>query len=179
MSLPIKHLYATRSATDTVTNTTTETAFTKVVTIPAESLRVGDSFRGFAAVTAPTTNSTDTLTLKVYLGPTADPKTGLLLCDQTAIDVANDAVIALDFAFSVDAIGAGSTAAFSGCGLSYANAATAVSKTRAFALATDAQVTTYAELVLAVCATWSAQSSSDIARLDSFHVIKNPANISV
>jgi hypothetical protein len=176
MSLGIKHNYITRSASDTVTDTTTETAFSKTVSVYKESLRVGDFFQGSACVTAPTTNSTDTLTLKVYLGPTSDPKTGILVCDQTAIDVANDAVIKLDFSVSCDAIGAGSTAKFSGGGVSYANAATAVSKTRAFALGTDAQVSTYEDLVFAVCATWSAQSASDIARLDSFHVIKHPAN---
>lgn len=174
MSLGIQHKHIVASATDTVTNTTTETAFAQQVSLPKESLRVGDWFHGFAAVKATSTNSTDTLTCKVYVGPESDPKTGLLICDQTAIDVANDDVIMLQFDFSVDAIGAGSTFEISGGGISYKQAATAVSKTQAFGSATDAQASSYEDLVIAVTATWSAQSASDVARLESFHVVKFP-----
>jgi len=171
-----KHIVA--SATDTVTNTTSETAFSKTITLPAQSLRAGDLARGFACVKATSTNSTDTLTCKVYLGPASDPTTGFLLCDQTAIDVANSDVVMLDFKFCVDAIGAGSTFKISGGGISYKQGATAVSKTQAFSAAVDAQASSYADLVLAVTATWSAASTSDIARLDALHLEIEPGLIS-
>ena len=174
MSLGVQHKHITASATDTVTNTTSETAFVKVLDIPKESLRVGDWFRGFACVKAISTNSTDNLTCKVYLGPEGSPETGILLADQTAIDVANDDVIKLDFDFCVDAIGAGSTFEVSGGGLSYKQAATAVSKTQALGSATDAQASSFGDLVIAVTATWSVQSTSNIARLDALHAVKFP-----
>lgn len=179
MSLGIQHKYIVASATDTVTNTTTETAFAKTVSLPAQSLRAGDFIQGFGCVKATSTNSTDTLTVKVYVGPSADPKTGILVCDQTAIDVADGDVIGFDFKLCVDAIGAGSTFKVSGVGLSWKHGATAVSKTLAIAGATDAQASSFADLVVAVTATWSAASASDIARLDALHAAAFPALPSV
>lgn len=178
MSLGIQHKYIVASATDTVTNSTTETAFVKTLSFPAQSLRVGDLISGFAAVKATSTNSTDTLTCKVYIGPAADPKTGILVCDQTAIDVADGDVIGLEFKLCVDAIGAGSTFKVSGCGLSYKHGATAVSKTLAIAGAVDAQASSFGDLVVAVTATWSAASASDIARLDALHAVVHPGLVS-
>lgn len=171
-----KHIIA--SATDTVTNTTAETAFVKTLSFPKESFRAGDWVKGFACVKATSTNSTDTLTCKVYLGPASDPTTGFLLCDQTAIDVANSDVVKLDFEFCVDAIGAGSTFKLSGGGVSYKQGATSVSKTQAFSAAVDAQASSFADLVIAVTATWSAASASDIARLDALHSYTEPGIIS-
>lgn len=179
MSLGIQHKHIVASATDTVTNTTTETAFSKTLSFPAQSLRAGDLISGFACVKATSTNSTDTLTVKVYVGPSSDPKTGILVCDQTAIDVANDDVIGCKFDVCVDAIGAGSTFKVSAVGLSFKNGATAVSKTLAIAGATDAQASSFADLVVAVTATWSVASASDIARLDALHAIVHPGLVSV
>lgn len=178
MSLGIQHKHIVASATDTVTNTTTETAFSKTISFPAQSLRVGDLVQGFACVKATSTNSTDTLTCKVYIGPASDPKTGILVCDQTAIDVADNDVIKLDFNFCVDAIGAGSTFEVSGGGISYKQAATGVSKTQALGSAVDAQADSFANLVVAVTATWSAASASDIARLDALHAVVFPGLVS-
>lgn len=178
MSLGIQHRHIVASATDTVTNTTTETAFSKTISFPAQSLRVGDLIKGFACVKATSTNSTDTLACKVYLGPSSDPKTGILLVDNTALDVANDDVIKLEFEACVDAIGAGSTFEVSGGGISYKQGATAVSKTQALGSAVDAQASSFGDLVIAVTATWSAASTSDIARLDALHAIVFPGLVS-
>jgi hypothetical protein len=175
MSIGVKRLRAPYSATDTVTNTTSETAHTGVLSLPAESVRKGLRIDGNAQVIAPTTNSSDTLTTKVYLGPASAPETGILLSDQTAIDVANDAVINHEFWCVIDATGTVSVATVSGGGLSYTNAATSVSKTRAFVRSTDAQVSTFTDLVIAVTSTWSAQSTSDIARLATLDATLTPA----
>lgn len=171
-----KHIIA--SATDTVTNTTAETAFVKTLSFPKESFRVGDWVKGFAVVKAPSTNSTNTLACKVYLGPVGSPSTGFLLCDQAAIDVANDDAIKLEFEFCVDAIGAGSTFKISGGGISYVQGVTAVSKTQVLGSAVDAQASSFGDLVIAVTATWSAASASNIARLDALHSYTEPGIIS-
>jgi hypothetical protein len=175
MSIGVKRLRALYNALDTVTNTTTETAHTGVVTLPAESVRKGLRIEGKAQVIAPTTNSTDTLTTKVYLGPASAPLTGILISDQTAIDVANNDVITHEFWCVVDATGTVSVATFSGGGVSYANGVTAVSKTRGFVRATDAQVSTFEDLVIAVSSTWSQVSTNDIARLATLDVTLTPA----
>lgn len=176
MSLNIVHKRIAPSATDTVTNTTSETAFTKTLSFPAQIFRVGDKVVGRARATIVDANSTDTFAFKVYLGPTASPTTGLLLVDSTAYDAADNDVVSLDFDFEVTAIGAGSTASFTGGGLSYRDAQTAVSKSRSFAKATDAQVSTFADLVIAVTCTQSAQSTGNIARLDQLDALIFPAN---
>lgn len=176
MSLNIVHKRISPSATDTVTNTTDETVFSKTLSVPAETLRVGDRIRGSAQVTVVDANSSDTFAFAVYLGPTAAPKTGLLLVDSTAYDASDNDVMTLAFELEVTAIGAGSTASFTGGGLSYRNAQTAVSKSRSFAKATDAQVSTFADNVIAVSCTQSAQSTGNIARLDSLAFTLFPAN---
>jgi len=175
MSIGTKRLRAPYSATDTVTNTTAETAHTGVLSLPTESIRKGLRVDGNVQVIAPTTNSTDTLTTKVYLGPASAPETGILLSDQTAINVADGDVINHEFWFVVDATGTVSVATFSGGGLSYANGVTAVSKTRAFVRTTDAQVSTFADLVIAVTSTWSVQSTSNISRLATLDATLTPA----
>ena len=178
MALGIQHKHIVASATDTVTNTTSETHFSKKIVIPKESFRFGDFVQGFAAVKATSTNSTDTLTVKVYLGPNSDPKTGIVIAENTALDVANGDVIKLDFNFCVDAIGAGSTFEVSGGGISYKQAATAVSKTQALGSAVDAQADSFADLAIAVTATWSVASADNIARLDALHTVLFPGLVS-
>ena len=190
MSAGIKHYHAGLASAYTVggtTDATNQTVFhlsTSASTftdgwieLPAHSLKKGDLFHCFAVVDCPSTNSTDTLTLKAYIGPESAPKTGILVCDQAAIDVANDDEIALSFWIACEEVGAGSTARFSAGGLSWADAVTAVSKTNS-KTTTDAQVDTAADNVIALTGTWSVSSASNSARLRSFHCIKYPAQIS-
>lgn len=61
-------------------------------TIPANRLRVGSRIRVRAQVIATATNSTDTLTLKLYIGGLA----GLLICTTGAVDVANNDIGYID-----------------------------------------------------------------------------------
>lgn len=186
MSLAIQHRHATLPVAYVVggtTDSTNETVFHSTggttnsggyLLVEANTPRVGDLFQCFAVVDCPSTNSTDTLTLKAYLGPETGPTTGILVCDQTAIDMANDGEIALQFWVAVEAVGAGSTARFSSGGFSFADGATAISKTVARSQ-TDAQLSTATQNVFALTATWSASSADNLARLRSFHYLKFPA----
>lgn len=177
MSRGVQHKHILAATTDTVGGTTigtTETAFAKTCAIEASSSNTGDWYIGFYTVKATATNSTNTLTTKVYVGPTSSPKTGILICDQTAIDVADGDVIGGYFLFSVDALGTVSVMSISALGVSFANAATAVSKTLAVTAATDAQVSSLVDLCVAVTATWSASSAGNSCYLSSLHVAKFP-----
>lgn len=176
MSLNIVHKRISPSLTDTVTNTDAATAHAKVITIPAQTLRVGDKVVGSARVQNTSTNGSNTFLHQVYLGPASAPATGLLLAESTALDGTNGDVCTLDYNFEVTAIGAGSTASFSGGGLAYYNAGTTPSKSRSYSRATDAQVSTFADLVIAVVTTQSAASTSNISRLDQLDAIIFPAN---
>jgi len=182
MSLPIQHLYPTLTVADTVGGTTvgtTETQFLAELPVVKGSVQVGDYWDCTAWVDCPATNSSDTLTLKAYIGPTTAIKTGLLICDMTAIDVANNASIMLRFQIACVAAGVGSTATFAGGGTSFADAVTGVSKTRAVAIGTDAQLSTVANMAIGICATWSVSSAGNSARLRCFHGIKYSARPSL
>lgn len=146
--------------TDTVTNTTAETAFSQKLTIAAGTQKVGDRRTIRAVVKTPTTNSTDTLTLKLKI---AD----IVIAECAAINVADDDVIVLEAFFVVQAIGAGSIAAITGGGFSYLSGATSVSKAKAFGRTTSANFATTTDEDITVTATWSVQSTSNIARLES------------
>lgn len=176
MSLNITHKRIQPSATDTVTNTVTATAFTKTLSIPASSLRVGDKIKGSARVTTVGSNSTNTFLYQVFLGPVSAPATGLLLAESTALDGTDGDVCTLDFDFETTAIGPGSTASFTGGGAAYYNAATALSRSRSFAKATDPQVSTYAANVIAVVCTQSVANAGNISRLDQLDILVYPAN---
>lgn len=177
MSRGVGHKHIVASTSDTVGGTTigtTETAFARACSIEASSSLKGDFYIGFYTVKATATNSSDTLTTKVYVGPSSSVKTGILICDQTAIDVADNAVIGGIFAFSVDTLGTVSVMALSAVGLSFASAVTAVSKTLAVTAATDAQVSSLADLAVGVTAMWSASSAGNSCYLSALHVAKFP-----
>lgn len=185
MSLGVKHRHAPLATAHTVggtTHGTTETVFqtsagvtsTGYILEPGGSIRKGDFWQGFVMVDTPATNSTDTVLLRVYLGPTSDPTTGILVASQTAINVSNDDEIAIHYSVACEEIGAGSTARFSAAGVSWADGATAPSLTNA-KTATDAQVSTLTDLCFGVTATWSVSSSGNSARLRAHHNLKYPA----
>lgn len=176
MSLSIAHKRIQPSLTDTVTNTSTATAHAKTISVPAYTLRAGDKFEGVARVTNTTTNGSNTFLHQVYLGPSSAPATGILLAESTALDGTDGDVCTLKFDFEVTTIGAGSTPAFTGGGIAYYNAGTTPSKSRSYARATDAQVSTFSDLVIAVVTTQSAASTSNISRLDQLDVVVHPSN---
>ena len=148
------------TASSNVTNTNTETAFsTGTVTIPAGTLKVGDTIRIRGYVTTPTTNSTDTLIVKVKIGSAA-------ILTSATVDVANDDVAVFEATLTVRTIGASGTAVASGwIGLGVIGTATE----RVGALQSTTIDTTGA-LSITVTATWSVASASNIARLDQLIV---------
>lgn len=149
-------------ATNTVTDTTTETAFTRTLKIPARSLEQYAMLK-FGGVTKHTgTNSTDTFRVRAYIG-TAKDNTGLLVADSGALDVANDDCAAFNGWAMCKTPGVGGSAVL--CGQSDSTQKTTDGGT-AFS-ATEAQLDTTQDLYLTVTVAQSVQSASNISRLDA------------
>lgn len=151
--------YASVAASAAVTNTTTETAFDKSVTIPANYLRAGDIIRVRAQVIATSTNSTDTLTLTLYLGSVS-------IVATAAVDVANNDIGYIDCDIVIRTIGASGTLVGAGVqGLGVPGTVTAKPFLKA-----SATVDTTAANAVALKATWSVASASNSCRLDVLDV---------
>ena len=152
-------LYSNTAASAAVSNTTTETAFDKSYTIPANSLQVGDVIRVRCQVIATSTNSTDTLKVKGYLA-------SINLQDTGALDVADSDVVFIDLDLIVRTIGASGT--FVGAGIqTIGTPGTATMKH--FKLASSAIDTTTTNAIT-FKATWSVASASNSCRLDVLDV---------
>src|SRR5262249_17511222 len=110
-ALPIGWLpYANTAASAAVTATTTETLFDKFYTIPGGSLQPGSLIQVRWQGIATATNSTDTLTLKAYIGGLG----GTLLFTHAAQDVANNDVFQGEYELIIRTIGSAGTMV--GCG---------------------------------------------------------------
>jgi hypothetical protein len=151
--------YAALAASAAVTNTTTQTAFDKAHTIPANTLRAGDIIRVRAQGIATATNSTDTLAGTVRLGTTD-------VVASPAVDVANNDIFVIDVDIVIRTVGAGGTFVAAGA------AATGVPGTatmRAVHKASTA-VDTTADISVNVTATWSVANAGNSCRLDVLDV---------
>ena len=82
------------AAFTTVTNTTTETAL-KSFTLPARTVQVRSGIRFRAQVKTPSTDSTDTVALKLYIGSTA-------VATVAAFDAANNDGAFVEFEGVID-----------------------------------------------------------------------------
>lgn len=143
----------------TVTNTTTETSFGSTATIPANTLKAGDRIRIRSHGITPSTNGTDTLTVKLKIGSS-------IVFATAAIDVANNDTWVIDAEVTVRTTGASGTIIASGMGvLGVPTTATA----RGSGLASTTLDTTAAATIDAT-ATWSAASASNQATQRSFTV---------
>jgi len=97
------------AAGSTVGNTSTETDFSKTVTIPANTLKVGDVVTVRGAQTVPNTNSTDTLTILTYFG--ADTAgTAKQAASTGAVDMVDNDIGFQEYHIEVRSIGATGTA---------------------------------------------------------------------
>lgn len=136
---------------DNIANTTTETAFSKSLTIPANKLAVGRSLRIRFGVRYPTTNSTDTGQIKVRM----DSASGTTLHTSTAVDVADADTGFVDLTITRrDDAGSTVVEGFS------------VNKTSAKAdQLTATTIDWKAERKIVATMTWSVASASDIAVL--------------
>lgn len=159
-----KMLYLNTAASTAVTATATETLFDTFATIKAGEFAVGSllkiRFQGIATAT----NSTDTLTIKLYFGGL----TGTALLALTATDVADNDVFMGEYEIAVRTIGASGTMV----GMGSMGAAPAAEGTITYKndiLASTAIDTTAAK-VIGVGAKWSTTSASNSCRLDMLRV---------
>lgn len=153
--------YASTAASAAHTNTTTEALFDKQYSIPANSLQVGEVVKIYFQGIATATNSTDTLTIKLYLGGLA----GTALLTGTATDVADNNIFAGFAQFIVRTVGATGTIVAFG----HHTDVPAASGTASMAITEITASTTLdttAAQVIGVGADWSVASESNSCRLD-------------
>lgn len=147
--------YVSVAASAAISNTVTQTAFDKSVSLAANTLKPGSRIRVRGQVIATSTNSTDTLDLTLRLGTTDLIATG-------AVDVGNNDIGYIDAELVVRTIGAsGTVVGVAHTALGAPGTVTAKPK----ALASTTIDTTAAQSVN-ITATWSVASASNSCRLD-------------
>lgn len=175
MGLPVQHRNITVSTSNTHTNTTTEAAFTKQITIPANTLRVGDRLSAMAVVKATATHTSDTLTCYLMLGvsstATKTSSTGVVLAKNTAIDVSDGDAVGLYGVAGVKILGAAGTASIASVGF---GALTTLGAATSGTLATYLDTTV--DQVVYVVADWSAADTGNICHLAWLDLVITPAN---
>ena len=151
-------LYASIAASAALTNSTAETALDSV-TIAANVLRAGDVIEVIAQGTATATTSSDTILAKIKLGST-------IIAATITPDASNADCWMLHAWITIRTDGPSGTLVATAM---TANGVIASATFTQYILASTA-VDTTAALALSHTGTWSAQSSSDSCRGDSFIV---------
>lgn len=103
----MRTLYQITSSGTTLTNSTSETVLASH-SLGANALQAGKTYQLRAAVSVPSTNSTDTLTLKVRIGGTT--LTGTAVYTSAAVDVANSDLAVIDCEIHVFSVGSSGAA---------------------------------------------------------------------
>lgn len=157
------------SAEDTSPAGDAEAAFTNLVQIPANTLAEGDRIRITAKVKCLDNNGADTVALKLKLAAEDGLVASTLVCASVAaVDAADNDTWQMEADLRVVAIGAVSTATFTGSGKSWKNGATP-----AF-LGTDVDddttVATDAAIDVGVTYTWSASHADNDVRIKELFV---------
>jgi len=146
------------AASSAVTNTTTETSmYTR--TIDGANLEAGDVLEIKAAVDVPATNSTDTLTLKLYIGTEVIATSG-------AVDVADDDVGYFDYQIVIGVGGASGT--MRGQGLQLLDATPTTTPTLVVLSTVSEDLS--GDVVIKLTAQWSVASASNSATARSFTI---------
>lgn len=156
--------YTNTAASTAVSNTTTETLFDKYATIPARTLRAGNLIKIRYQGIATSTNSTDTLAIKLYIGGL----TGTALISHAATDVANNDVFQGEYELIIRTIGSSGTMV--GCGTYKSVPAAEGTATYKDDILASTTIDTTASKVIGVSATWSVASASNSCRLDFLRV---------
>lgn len=158
-----KGITAEDSSTGTTAGTT-ETAFTNQVTIPANTLAVGDRIRVRATVKSTSANASDTLALKLVLANNADLKTTAITIAAVAAhdSTAND-IHRFEADLRVVAIGAASTATLNGTGL--AIKAGGATWQNATSVDDSTTVGTTSAIYAGLTYTYNASSASNVCRI--------------
>jgi hypothetical protein len=152
-------------ASTVITNTVTETAFDNSnFTLDANLLKVGDQIEIEGSINFPSTNATDTATVKVYIGST-------VIATSAVVDVANGDTCEFRASLTIRTIGAGGTVVAEGF-IVLGVPGTAVPKY--FTLASTAIDTTATQLIKDTI-TWSVANAGNQARQDTFRVRRRPA----
>jgi len=155
-----KKLYASTAASNAVSNTATETLFSTNYTLPANILKAGSMLRIRYQGIATATNSTNTLTAKLYIGGLA----GTALQASDATDVSNNDIFAGEFYLSVRTVGA--TGTFVGWGNYIKTLAASGTATMVVGIMPSTTIDTTVSRVIGVGATWSAANAGNSCRLD-------------
>lgn len=159
-------LYELLAAGTALSNSTTETVLAST-SLAAYSLQRSKIIRVRGSVIATATNSTDTLNVKLRIGPTT--LTGTVVGASGAVDVANNDVVVVDVECTTRAVPSTSVTVLCEGWISAPGAeATATARVAFEALALDTTVAQKVEIT----GTWSVASASNSCRADSLKVIQ-------
>lgn len=158
-----KGITAEDSSTGTTAGTT-ETAFTNQVTIPANTLAVGDRIRVRATVKSTSANASDTLALKLVIANNTGLKTTAITIAAVAAhdSTAND-IHRFEADLRVVAIGAAATATLNGTGL--AIKAGGATWQNATSVDDSTTVGTTSAIYAGLTYTYNASSASNVCRI--------------
>lgn len=143
---------------------TTETAFTNQVTIPANTLAVGDRIRVRATVKSTTANGSDTLALKLVLANNADLKTtAITIASVAAHDSTAGDIHHFESELRVVAIGAAATGKLNGKGFAIKSGGATWQNVTSVDDSTT--VGTTSAIYAGLTYTYSASSASNVSRI--------------
>jgi hypothetical protein len=154
-------VYALLVAGAALSNSTAETVLASR-SLPAGSLQVGKVYRLRAAVLVTAQNSTDTLAVKIRVGPTT--LTGTVVGSSAAFDAVVGDVVTVDLEMVVRNIGSASIVIVSGIVSAEGAEAVATARVAFESLSLDSTVAQLVE----VTGTWSVASASNSCRCDAF-----------
>ena len=156
-------LYTLLAAGTALTNSTTETVLGSYE-IPANGLQAGKVYTMSGAIVATATNSTDTLRIRVRVGPTT--LTGTVVADSGAVDVANGDVVAWSLTATVRNTGSASVVIVSGFCTAPGAEGTATARVAFESLSLDSAAAQKIEAT----GVWSVANAGNSCRCDSFIV---------
>lgn len=149
-----------------LTNTTTETSLASV-TIPANSLDSGSIIKVRFQGIATATNSTDTLTVKLYIGTAGIGGTALI--SMAATDVANNDVFQGEYELVIRTTGSSGTMV--GCGTFKSIPAAEGTMTIKDDILASTTIDTTVNQVIMLAGTWSVANAGNSCRADLFNVM--------
>jgi hypothetical protein len=154
-------VYNSVAASAAITASSTEALFDKQYSIPASTLVAGSIIKVRFQGIATATNSTDTLTIKLYIGGLA----GTAILTGTATDVADNAIFAGEAMIQLRTVGASGTLVAVGTHADVPAASGTATHGICEITASTAIDTTVAQVV-GVSGKWSTTSASNSCRLD-------------
>lgn len=159
-----KLLYANTAASTAITASSAETAFSTNYTLPANTLRAGTVIKVRFQGIATATTSTDTLTIKLYIGGIA----GTAILTSASTDATNNDIFAGEVYIIIRTIGASGT--FVANGTFTTVEAASGTATRVDVIKASTAIDTTVAQQLTASGTWSTNSGSDSCRMDIFVV---------